>query len=89
VIFPFLRAARHVSKVGRLFIDPNLDIRIGVRRLFEIMREHAVAHVTLLRGIWSGMRKSENRFSARIPLYTLGIYHVHDFGLIRSKIIVF
>ncbi len=34
------------------------------------------------------MRKSGNRFSARIPLYTFGIDHVYDFGLIQSKVIV-
>jgi len=34
------------------------------------------------------MRKSRNRFSARLPLYFIGIDHVHDFGLIQSKIIV-
>jgi len=34
------------------------------------------------------MRKIGYRFSARIPLYHFGIDHVHDFGPIRSKVIV-
>jgi len=51
VIFLFLRAARHVSKVERLLIDSSLDIRIGVRCLFEIMHERAVLRVILLRGV--------------------------------------
>jgi hypothetical protein len=36
----------------------------------------------------NGGRKSARRFSARIPLQAFGIDHVHDFGLIQSKIIV-
>src|ERR1019366_2637125 len=32
------------------------------------------------------MRKSGNRFSARIPLQTLGLNHVHDLGWNQSKI---
>jgi hypothetical protein len=34
----------------------------------------------------SGMRKSGNRFSARIPLLSFGIDPVHDFGWILSQI---
>ena len=36
----------------------------------------------------SGMRKSGNRFSARIPLSIIEIDHVCGFGLVQSKIIV-
>jgi hypothetical protein len=36
----------------------------------------------------SGMRKSGNRFSARIPLQLKGIDHVDDFGSNRSEVIV-
>ena len=39
-------------------------------------------------GSQSGLRKSAKRFSARNPLYLLGIDHVYDFGLIQSKVIV-
>ena len=48
MIFLFLRAARHVSKVKRLLIDSFLDMRIGMGCLFEIMREHAVLEIAAL-----------------------------------------
>jgi hypothetical protein len=34
------------------------------------------------------MRKSGYRLFARIPRYNIGIDHVHEFGSIRSELIV-
>ena len=48
----FLIFALRISEVERLLIDSSLGICIGVRCLFEKMREHAVLHVTLIRGVW-------------------------------------
>ncbi|MGA7655638.1 MAG: hypothetical protein WCA96_02505, partial [Methylocella sp.] len=46
-----------------------------------------ISHLSAGWSPWSGIRKSGNRFSARIPLQALRIDHFHDFGLSQFKII--